>query len=229
MRILVAERDPSLLRAISAALKADSFAVDQVRNGTQALQLAAENPYDIIVLDCCVKEITGCEVLKQLRAKRVKIPVLMLTARASVSERIETLEAGADDVLVKPFSVREMMTRVRVLLRRPSVVSNLLRVGDLEMDLTRHVVTRRGKPIRLTNREFALLDLLMRNAGRPVTRSTLIDHVWDDSFEGLTNIVDVYINYLRVKIDRDFEPKLIHTAYGVGYMLVNLEEAKKAT
>lgn len=170
----------------------------------------------------------GCEVLKRLRARRVKAPVLMLTARASVSERIETLEAGADDVLVKPFSVREMMARVRVLLRRPSAVFNLLTVSDLEMDLSRHLVTRCGKHIHLTNREFALLELLMRYAGRPVTRSTLIEHVWDGSFERLTNIVDVYINYLRAKIDRDFEPKLIHTAYGVGYMLVNPEEAKKA-
>ncbi|HKT52552.1 MAG TPA: response regulator transcription factor [Candidatus Angelobacter sp.] len=229
MRILVAEGDLRLLRAISAALKADSFAVDQVRNGSQALQLATENPYDIIVLGCCVKQVIGCEVLKRLRAKRVKAPVLMLTARTTVSEKIEMLEAGADDVLVKPFSVREMIARVRVLLRRPSgVFNNLLRVSDLEMDLTRRVVTRNGKHIHLTNREFALLELLMRNAGRPITRSTLIEHVWDASFDGLTNIVDVYINYLRAKIDRDFESKLIHTAYGVGYLLGNLEEANKA-
>jgi DNA-binding response OmpR family regulator len=228
MRILVAEEEPKLLRTISAALKADSFAVDEVRNGSRALQLATENPYDVIVLDCGVKHIMGCEVLKRLREKRVKAPVLMLTARASVSEKIETLEAGADDVLVKPFSVREMIARVRALLRRPTTAFSLLRVSDLEMDLTRHVVIRCGKHIHLTNREFALLEQLMRNAGRPVTRSTLIEHVWDGSFEGLTNIVDVYINYLRAKIDRDFEPKLIHTAYGVGYMLVNLEEAKKA-
>jgi DNA-binding response OmpR family regulator len=228
MRILVAEEDPRLLRAISAALKSDSFAVDQARSGLQALQLATENPYDIIVLDCRVKQIMGCEVLKRLRAKRVKAPVLMLTARASASEKIETLEAGADDVLVKPFSLREMIAHVRVLLRRPSLVCNVLRVSNLEMDLTQHVVTRCGKHIHLTNREFALLELLMRNAGRPVNRSTLIDHVWDSSFDGLTNIVDVYINYLRAKIDRNFEPKLIHTAYGIGYMLVNLQEAKTA-
>jgi DNA-binding response OmpR family regulator len=228
MRVLVAEEDPTLMRAISAALKAESFAVDEVRNGSRALQLATETPYDIIVLDCCIKQITGCEVLQRLRAKRVKTPILMLTARASISERIETLEAGADDVLVKPFSLREMIARLRVLLRRPFAVFNLLRVGDLEMDLTHHVVTRCGKHIYLTNREFALLELLMRRAGSPVTRSTLIEHVWDGSFDGLTNIVDVYINYLRTKIDRDFEPKLIHTAYGVGYMLVDLKEAKKA-
>jgi DNA-binding response OmpR family regulator len=228
MRVLVAEGDRGLLRAISAALRANSFAVDLVRNGWQALQLATENPYDIVVLDCCLQQIMGCEVLKRLRAKRVLAPVLMLTARASVSEKIETLDAGADDVLVKPFSIRELVARVRVLLRRPSLVLNVLRVSNLEMDLTHHVVTRCGRPIHLTNREFALLELLMRYAGRPVNRSTLIEHVWDSSFDGLTNIVDVYINYLRAKVDRDFQPKLIHTAYGIGYMVVNLEEARKS-
>src|SRR5437879_5844368 len=165
----------------------------------------------------------GGEVLKQLRAKRVKASVLMLTARSSVSEKIETLEAGADDILVKPFSMRELVARVRVLLRRPAAELDLLRVGDLEMDRIHHVVVRCGKHIHLTNKEFALLESLMRNAGSPVTRSALMEHVWDGGFEGFTNIVDVYINYLRAKIDRDFEPKLIHTAYGVGYMLLNTE------
>jgi DNA-binding response OmpR family regulator len=221
LRILVIEDEPKVARTLVKGLEADHFAVDLANDGEEGLQLATEIDYDAIILDWNLPKLDGLTVLKKLRKSGSNMRILLLSARKDVSDRVMGLQAGADDYLTKPFSFEELLARVHSLLRRPQELLDKLSVEDLELDRMRHMVTRAGKQINLTQREYAVLEYLMRNAGRTVTRTMVVEHVWNLGFEGLTNIVDVYINYLRQKIDHGFEKPLIHTARGVGYMLAS--------
>ena len=220
MRILVAEDDSPLAAFLRKGLEAEHYAVDVVPDGEQAQLMADEYDYDLLVLDLNLPQLDGLEVLKRLRTKKPNLPVLVLTARSRVEDRVKGLDLGADDYLTKPFSFTELSARVRALLRRGSRSAEaVFRVEDLEMDRVERTIKRAGKRIELTPKEFALLEYLMRNAGRRVTRNMIIEHVWNLSFDTMTNVVDVYINYIRKKVDEGFEPKLIRTIRGVGYQL----------
>jgi two-component system copper resistance phosphate regulon response regulator CusR len=218
MRILIAEDDEALARFVRQGLEAEHYAVDVVADGEQARTVAIERAYDIVILDLNLPKLDGVSVLRQLRLKKPSLPVLILTQRTKVEDRVVCLDTGADDYLAKPFSFSELTARLRALLRRSHLPSeSVLVVGDLKLDRVQRIVERSGKRIELTVKEFALLEYLMHNAGRDVTRSMIIEHVWNLSFDTTTNVVDVYINYLRRKIDDGYPVKLIHTARGVGY------------
>ncbi len=218
MRILLVEDDVPLSSFVRKGLEAEHYAVDTAGDGDLARQLALDNDYDLIVLDLNLPKLDGIAVLTAVRAKKPSLPVLVLTGRSRVEDRVQSLDTGADDCLIKPFSYSELSARVRALLRRsPRSVEALLRVADLELDRIERRVSRGGKHIELTSKEFALLEYLMRNAGRRMTRAMIVEHVWNLSFDTTTNIVDVYINYLRKKVDEGFTPPLIHTIRGVGY------------
>src|ERR1700757_3058133 len=219
VRILIIEDEPKVTRTLVKGLEADHFAVDVAANGEEGLQLSTEIDYDALILDWNLPKLDGLSVLKRLRKSGSPARVLFLSARKEISDRVMALQAGADDFLVKPFSFEELRARVHTLLRRPQELLDKISVDDLVLDRMRHTVTRAGENISLTQREYAVLEYLMRNAGRTVTRTMVVEHVWNLGFEGLTNIVDVYINYLRAKIDQGYEKPLIHTARGVGYML----------
>ena len=220
MRILVVEDDTPLSTFVRKGLEAEHYAVDTAADGEQAVCLALESDYDLIVLDLNLPKLDGIDVLRAVRAKKPNLPVLVLTARSRIEDRVQALDSGADDCLNKPFSFTELSARVRALLRRgPRTVETLLQVADLELDRVERKVKRAGKHIELTSKEFALLEYLLRNAGRRVTRTMIIEHVWNLSFDTSTNIVDVYVNYLRRKVDDGFAPRLIHTVRGVGYEL----------
>ena len=222
MRILVAEDDQPVASFLRKGLEAEHYAVDVAPDGEEARLMALESDYDLIILDLSLPRKDGLEVLKELRARHRGSPVLILTARSRVEDRVQALDLGADDYLTKPFSFSELSARVRALLRRGGVLAEtILRVHNPELDRVGHVVTRAGKKMELTPKEFALLEYLMRNTGRPVTRAMIMEHVWNFSFDTMTNVVDVYINYLRKKIDNGFEPKLIRTVRGVGYQIGN--------
>jgi two-component system copper resistance phosphate regulon response regulator CusR len=223
MRILIIDDEPKVTRTLVKGLEADHFAVDVATNGEEGLQLATEIDYDALILDWNLPKLDGLSVLKRLRKAGSPARVLFLSARKEVSDRIMALQAGADDFLVKPFSFEELRARIYTLLRRPTELLDKINVGDLELDRMRHLVKRAGKMVSLTQREYAVLEYLMRNAGRTVTRTMVVEHVWNLGFEGLTNIVDVYINYLRTKIDQGFSPQLIHTIRGVGYSIMENE------
>ena len=219
MRILVVEDEPKVARTLVKGLEADRFAVDCAADGEEGLQLALEIDYEVIILDWYLPKLDGLTVLKRLRKAGRIARVLFLSARKEVSDRVRGLEAGGDDFLVKPFAFEELLARVHALVRRPQKLLDKIQVEDLELDRMRHLVMRGGKLIHLTQREYAVLEYLMRNNGRTVTRTMVVEHVWNLGFEGLTNIVDVYVNYLRAKIDEGFDKPLIHTARGVGYVL----------
>jgi len=219
LRILVIEDEPRVSRTLVKGLEADHFAVDLAEDGEEGLQLATEIDYDAVLLDWNLPKLDGLTVLKKLRKSGSNTRVLLLSGRKEVSDRVLGLQSGADDYLVKPFSFEELLARVHALLRRPMELLDKLAVEDLELDRVRRSVTRGGKTINLTQREYSVLEYLMRNAGRAVTRTMVVEHVWNLGFEGLTNIVDVYINYLRQKVDHGYAKPLIHTARGVGYML----------
>ena len=222
MRILVVEDDAPLATFVRKGLASEHYAVDVAADGEQARQMALECDYDLVVLDLNLPKLDGIGVLNAIRPKKPSLPVLVLTARARIEDRVQSLDTGADDCLIKPFSFTELSARVRALLRRgPRVVETKLRVADLELDRVGRKVERAGKNIELTSKEFALLEYLMRNAGRRVTRAMIVEHVWNLSFDTSTNIVDVYINYLRKKVDGEYSPHLIHTVRGVGYELSN--------
>jgi DNA-binding response OmpR family regulator len=200
--------------------------VDIAQDGELAREMASENDYDLVVLDLNLPKLDGISVLTAIRPKKPSLPVLVLTARSRVEDRVLSLDTGADDCLIKPFSFTELSARVRALLRRgPRTIETVLRVADLELDRVARRVERAGKLIELTSKEFALLEYLMRNAGRRVTRAMIVEHVWNLSFDTSTNIVDVYINYLRRKVDAEHSPRLIHTVRGVGYELSCRPEA----
>jgi DNA-binding response OmpR family regulator len=220
MRILVVEDDPNLARLIARGLREETYAVDLCDNGKSAITQAVINTYDAIVLDVMLPGTDGLTVVRTLRTRDVRTPVLMLTSRDAVHDRILGLDAGADDYLVKPFDFGELLARLRALLRRPETLQAMqVRVADLEIDFTSHAVVRGGVPITLTAKEYALLELLARHAGRILSRADIVAHVWDDNHDPLTNAVEVYINRLRGKIDRHPWSPLLHTRRGAGYML----------
>ena len=223
MRILVVEDDIKVASFIQRGLTEDGYAVDVLHDGAEAGDQAAIFDYDAVVLDLMLPKRSGFQVLREIRARKAGVPVLILTARDSVEDRIAGLDAGADDYMAKPFALAELSARLRALLRRGGARLTSIRVGDLEVDTIRRFVTRGGRPIDLKPKEYALLEFLMRHADRPVTRSLIIEHVWDIHFDSVSNVVEVHINALRNKIDRGNTP-LIHTIRGVGYMLGDKRE-----
>ena len=224
MRILLIEDDEKVARAVAKGLEAERFAVDRVSDGLEGLHAAREIPYDLLILDLMLPGISGTELLTRLRQTNTEVPVLVLTARDAVSDKIANFEAGADDYLTKPFAFAELAVRVKALLRRGTAKrDNVIRLADLEIDRVRHQVWRGGQSIKLTSKEYSLVEYLALNAGRVVSRSMIVEHVWDQSFEGLTNIVDVYVRQLRAKLDEPFEAQLIHTLRGAGYYLSEKE------
>jgi len=220
MRILVVEDEKKVANFIKKGLEEEHYAVDTAYDGEVGLFMAEANEYDLIVLDLMIPKIDGLEVLKKIRGSKNNVPILVLTAKASVEDIVKGLDAGCDDYLTKPFEFAEFLARIRALLRREKIDKEpLLNVADLTLSLVTHKVTRKGKEIELTSKEYALLEYFMRNPEKVLTRTMISEHVWDYHFDSLTNVVDVYVNYLRKKVDKDFEPKLIHTIRGVGYIL----------
>jgi two-component system copper resistance phosphate regulon response regulator CusR len=220
MRILVVEDDAPLASFLSKGLEAEHYAVDIASDGEDARWLACENDFDLMILDLNLPKMDGIAVLQAVRPQKPSVPVLVLTGRSRLEDRVQSLDCGADDCLLKPFSFTELSARVRALLRRhPFTTETVLKIADLELNRIERTVRRAGKRIELTSKEFGLLEYLFRNAGHRITRSMIVEHVWNLSFDTGTNIVDVYINYLRNKIDDGFSPKLIHTVRGVGYEL----------
>ena len=220
MRILVVEDEPKVASFIRRALEEESYAVDAAENGNDGLDMAQGGSYDLVILDLMLPGLPGTEVLKRMRAARLKMPVLILTARSQVDQKVHGLDAGADDYLTKPFAIDELLARVRALLRRGTgEPTGLLQVDDLVLNPATREVTRAGQRIELTSKEYALLEYLMRNTGRVLTRPMIAEHVWNLDFDTFTNVIDVYVNYLRNKIDRGRDRKLIHTVRGSGYVL----------
>ena len=220
MRILVAEDVGKVADHIRQGLAAEGYSVDVAADGDEAIWLAELHPYDAMVLDVMMPAKDGFTVVRQLRRKQINTPVLFLTSRAEVEDRIRGLDAGGDDYLTKPFSMAELMARLRALLRRQRPqASNSIRVSDLELDLVGHHATRGGERIELTRREYALLEFLMSASPRPVSKTAIIEHVWDQHFDSQTNVVNVYVKHLRTKIDRPEWKPLLQTIRGVGFAL----------
>lgn len=218
MRILVVEDERRLAQIIKKGLTEEGFAVDVANNGEEGKFLAESEDYDLIILDLMLPKIDGLTVLKDLRRKNIKTPVLLLTAKSTPEEKAEGLNSGADDYLTKPFSFIELRARIHALIRRSkNDPSPTLKIADLELDPTKHKVTRNGKTISLTPKEFSVLELLLRHKDEVVTRTMIIEHVWDYNFESLSNVIDVFIAGIRRKIDKDQKIKLIRTLHGVGY------------
>ena len=220
MRVLLIEDEKKVSDFVARGLRAERMAVDVANDGITGWDMASTTDYDLIILDLMLPGMKGTELLRKLRAKGKDSAILVLTARDATADKVENFEAGADDYLTKPFAFAELKVRVRALLRRqPATRSNLLRVADLEVDRLGQQVRRGGKRIDLTSKEYSLLEYLASHAGRVMSRTMIIEHVWDQSFEGLTNIVDVYVRHLRTKIDDPFPTKLIRTVRGVGYSI----------
>lgn len=220
MRILVIEDEKKIAALIKRGLKEEGYASDLASDGEEGLFMASTNQYDVIILDVMLPKLDGINICRRLREKKIPTPVIMVTAKDAVTDKVKGLDSGADDYLTKPFAFEELLARIRVLLRKPDGQSaSRLRVDDLELDLLTHRVTREGKEIILTTKEYALLEYLMRNPGSVVTRTMISEHVWDINFDTDTNVIDVYINYLRRKIDDGFKKNLIHTIRGRGYTL----------
>jgi heavy metal response regulator len=218
--VLVVEDEEKVASFIRKGLQEERYAVDVAPDGEEGLSMALVNPYDVVVLDLMLPKLDGYRVLQRLRGEGVETPVLVLTARDGVGDKVRGLDLGADDYLTKPFAFSELLARVRALLRRGKPQrSPLLKVCDLTLDPATRRVSRGGTNIELTAKEFALLEYLMRHQGHVLTRTMIAEHVWDQSFDSYTNVIDVYVNYLRKKIDHGFEPKLIQTVRGVGYSL----------
>ncbi|MGD0816109.1 MAG: response regulator transcription factor [Verrucomicrobiota bacterium] len=218
MRILVIEDERKVAEFVARGLRDQRFAVDVANDGQAGWEMASTCNYDLIVLDLMLPGLGGMEVLKRIRRRGSQVPVLILTARAGTPEKVEHFEAGADDYLTKPFAFDELLVRVKALLRRGSPDrSSVLRIGDLEIDRQKQQARRAGKRIELTPKEYSLLEYLSANPGRVISRTMIIEHVWDESFQGLTNIVDVYVRHLRSKVDDVYPHKLIRTVRGVGY------------
>ena len=220
MRVLVVEDEKDLNRVITRKLKAEGYSVDSCFDGAEALDYMEMTPYDVIVMDIMMPEKNGYQVLKEMREKGNRSPVLFLTARDALEDRVKGLDLGADDYLVKPFHFEELMARIRVMLRRnQGSVSNRLALADLTLDCDTHEVRRGEKRIELSAKEFSILEYMLRNKGIVLSREKLETHIWNYEYQGASNMIDVYIRYLRLKIDKEFEPKLIHTVRGVGYVL----------
>lgn len=220
MRILVVEDERDLNRVISKRLESEGYSVDRCFDGEEALDFIDVGEFDAIIMDIMMPRINGIEVLKQMRSRNNTTPVLLLTARDGIGDRVNGLDAGADDYLVKPFAFEELLARIRVMTRKASGNStNVFSAADLTMDLNSHTVVRGDVNINLSAKEFEILEYLLRNKGIVLSREKIENHVWDFDYSGGTNVVDVYIRYLRKKIDDNFEPKLIHTVRGCGYVL----------
>ena len=226
MRILIVEDERKVAEMVSRGLKAESYAVDVAENGDTGWAMAHTYDYDLVILDLGLPGMDGEELLKRIRGRDARIPILVLTARDATASKVESFEAGADDYLTKPFAFAELVVRVKALLRRgPSNQSNVVRIADLEFDRLTQQVSRAGQRIVLTHKEYALLDYLATHPGRVLSRTMIVEHVWDQSFEGLTNIVDVYVRHLRAKIDDPFPKKLIRTVRGAGYRFTDEGDA----
>ena len=218
--MLVVEDEPKLAEALQRGLEEQGYAVDVAHDGPNAFDLASVESYDLIVLDVMLPGLDGFELCRQLRAAGRRAPVLMLTARDAVDDRVTGLDSGADDYLVKPFAFRELLARVRALLRRDGQSRDpILRVGDVELDPVTHVVKRGGQAVDLTAKEYAILEYFLRNPNRVLTRTQIAEHVWDYDFAAMSNVIDVYIGYLRRKLADDREPRLLRTIRGTGYQL----------
>lgn len=229
MRILLVEDEPRMAQVVAKGLREHSYAVDVADDGNAALYQTSINDYDLILLDVLIPGPDGFEVCRELRARGDATPVLMLTARATVDDRITGLDAGADDYLTKPFAFRELLARVRALLRRePRIQGNVFELEDLVMDSASHRVSRASREIDLTAKEYALLEYLARRAGQLVSRAEIAEHVWDESFDPFSNAIEVYVNRLRRKIDEPHAVKLIHTRRGEGYILEARGPANKS-
>lgn len=220
MRLLIVEDEKKVASFIKQGLEEEGYAVDVAMDGEEGLAMALDGVHDLFILDIGLPKMNGLQVLGELRKRKVATPVLLLTVRATIEDKVLGLDAGADDYLTKPFSFQELLARVRALLRRrPEGSPALLQFSDLVLDPARRTVSRGGEKIELTAKEFAILEYFLRNPGRVLTRTQIIEHVWDYDFDTGTNLVDVYVNYLRKKVDSDRDPKLIHTVRGVGYVL----------
>ena len=220
MRCLLVEDEKKVADFVSRGLRAERFAIDVAHDGDAGWEFASKFEYDVIVLDLMLPGLSGTELLARVRKRNVRTPVLVLTARDATADKVRHFEAGADDYLTKPFAFAELLVRVKALLRRgPINQSSVFRVDDLELDRLSQQVKRAGKRIDLTSKEYALLEYLLANAGRVLSRTMIIEHVWDQSFQGLTNIVDVYVRHLRSKVDDPHPKKLIRTVRGTGYCL----------
>ncbi|HUK42452.1 MAG TPA: response regulator transcription factor [Candidatus Acidoferrales bacterium] len=221
MRILVVEDDKKIASFVAKGLKEAGFAVDRADNGQEGLDLALSQPYDAVVMDLMLPKLDGLSVIEQMRQQKTLTPVIILSAKRSVDDRITGLQKGGDDYLIKPFSFAELLARLYALLRRTHQGAEPTRfaVGDLSMDLLTREVARSGKKIELQPREFALLEYLMRNSGRVLSKTMIMEHVWGYNFDPQTNVVDVLVSRLRARVDRDFEVKLIHTYRGIGYAI----------
>ncbi len=220
MRILLAEDERDMNRIITKKLASEGYAVDSCFDGEDALDYITSADYDVIILDIMMPKIDGFAVLNKLRSHNIDTPVIFLTARDAISDRVKGLDLGANDYLVKPFSLEELMARVRVMTRLQSGIStNILAVADLSLDVSSHVVTRGNDIINLSTKEYEILKYMMYNVGTVLSREKIENHIWDYGYEGVSNVVDVYIRYLRKKIDSDYETKLIHTVRGAGYII----------
>lgn len=220
MRILVVEDERDLNRIICKKLKVEGYSVDSCYDGEEALTYIDGANYDIIIMDIMMPKKNGYEVLAQIRKEKIATPVLFLTAKDGIEDRVKGLDLGADDYIVKPFHFDELMARVRAMIRRNhGSTTNILKIDDLELDCGTRVVKRAGKEIELSAKEFSILEYMMQNQGIVLSREKIEEHIWNYDYQGASNMVDVYIRYLRVKIDKDFNTKLIHTVRGVGYVL----------
>jgi two-component system, OmpR family, response regulator len=221
MRLLLVEDDPKIASFILKGMKAEGYAVDHASDGQEGLHMAITEPYDTAIIDVMLPKLDGLSVIERMRKEKVNTPVIILSAKGSVDDRVKGLQVGGDDYLPKPFAFSELLARVQALIRRAGGLSEPTRLtyGDLTMNLLNREVTRGGRKIDLQRLEFSLLEYLMRNAGRVVSKTMIMEHVWDYNFNPQTNVVEARICYLRDKIDNPFEPKLIHTVRGVGYVL----------
>lgn len=230
MRILIVEDDRKLAEFVARGLRAERFAVDLVGNGRDGENYVDSYAYDLLVLDLMLPHMSGTELLRRVRLSHPALPVLVVTARDTIEDKVTHFEAGADDYLTKPFDFAELLVRIKSLLRRTPVERNdILRIADLELNRATQLVKRAGYRIELTAKEFALFEYLLCSPGRVFSRTMILNHVWDQSFEGVTNIVDVYVRYLRRKVDEPFPVKLIHTVRGVGYCVREEESERRAT
>ncbi len=221
MRVLIAEDDEKIISLIIKGLKQAGFALDSATNGEDGLQLALTQPYDAAIIDVMLPKRDGLSLIEEIRRQKINTPVIILSAKHSVDDRVKGLQSGSDDYLVKPFAFSELLARVQALIRRSSAADapSSLALGDLSMNLLTRGIVRAGKKIDLQPREFALLEYLLRNKGRVVSKTMIMEHIWDYAFDPQTNVVDVLVCRLRNKVDKDFEKKMVHTVRGVGYVL----------